>query len=344
MRISRRFIFLLFFILAIILVTCFFILKSNWFKKDNLWLNLNNFLEQENKEIKMIFVGDIMLNRGVEYMINKYGKGDYKFPFLKIADYLNNADVLFGNLESVISDKGVNVGSIYSFRADPKAINGLKYAGFDIVSVANNHIFDYGRESMEDSFNRLNESDIKYIGGGFTKEEACQPKIIKVEDSSTSSGQVKIGFLGYTAVGSRYWEAEETGSGICWLDENIKQDIVKAKEKSDLVVVSAHWGDEYQSEPNDQQKYWGHFMIEAGADLVIGHHPHTIQTIEEYNEGYIVYSLGNFIFDQGFSKETMTGNILQVLVEAGKIKEVNLKEIKINNFFQPVLLFDAELP
>lgn len=89
-----------------------------------------------------MFLGDIMLDRGVEYMVRKEGKADFRWPFLKIADYLKEADILFGNLESPISDNGHKVGSIYSFRADPEAMDGLIYAGFDVVSLANNHIFD----------------------------------------------------------------------------------------------------------------------------------------------------------------------------------------------------------
>ena len=96
---------------------------------------------QEEETYTLLFVGDIMLNRGVKYMVEKHGQ-DYTFPFLKIVDTLQQADILFGNLESMISDKGRNVGSIYSFRANPEAVEGLVFAGFDVVSLANNHTFD----------------------------------------------------------------------------------------------------------------------------------------------------------------------------------------------------------
>ena len=283
---------------------------------------LGNGKQENISEIKIFAVGDIMLDRGVEYMIKKYGQNDWRFPFLKIADYLNQADILFGNLESIISDKGTKVGSIYSFRADPKSIEGLEYAGFDIVSVANNHIFDYGRLAMEDSFNRLKEAGIDYVGGGFSKNEARSPVIKQIKN---------------TKKGSEYWEATETNSGICWLDENIKQYIKKTKEIADIIIVSMHWGNEYQVEPSKEQKHFGYLAIDSGADLVIGHHPHIIQPVEKCENGWIAYSLGNFIFDQGFSEQTMKGLLLEILIQNKKIKKVVPIQVRLNKFFQSEL-------
>ena len=131
----------------------------------------------ENETITIILVGDIMLDRGVEYMVHKEGGGDFRFPFLKIAEELQKADIIFGNLEGPISDKGTKVGSIYSFRAEPEVIEGLTFAGFDILSVANNHAFDYGREALEDTLKRLNEAGINYIGAGMNEKEAFSPII-----------------------------------------------------------------------------------------------------------------------------------------------------------------------
>jgi poly-gamma-glutamate synthesis protein (capsule biosynthesis protein) len=285
----------------------------------------------KNQPITLIFVGDIMLDRGVKFMVEKYGGGDYKFLFSKITDELKRADVLFGNLESIISNKGKKVGSIYSFRAEPEAIEGLKFAGFDILSVANNHIFDYGREGMEDSFKRLKEAKIDFVGGGFNEKEAFAPAIKKING-------IKIAFLAYTNLGSEYWSAKGNRSGIAWLTaENLKKGIKEAKENADLVIVSMHFGKEYKRELNSEQKYFAHLAIDSGADLVIGHHPHVVQEIENYKGKYIAYSLGNFVFDQTFSQETMKGRLLEVLLKNGKITKVISKDIKINNFFQPEL-------
>ena len=288
------------------------------------------------RPITLIFVGDIMLDRGVKYMIERYGNGDYKFPFFKIRDYLNQTDVLFGNLEGPISDKGQKVGSIYSFRNDPRTIEGLVFAGFDILSVANNHIFDYGREAMEDTFLRLKEVGIDYVGGGFNEEEAYLSIIKEINGT-------KIAFLAYTNLGTPYWSAKEEKSGISWLtEENLVTGIKKAKEEANLVIVSIHFGDEYKTSLTSEQRYFAHLAIDSGADLVIGHHPHIIQEIEKYKEGYIAYSLGNFVFDQGFSEETMKGLMLKVLIKDGKIKELVSVEVKINEFFQPEIVAKNE--
>jgi poly-gamma-glutamate synthesis protein (capsule biosynthesis protein) len=290
-----------------------------------------NFLKKE-KPITLIFVGDIMLDRGVEYMIKKQGNGDYRFPFLKIADELKRADILFGNLEGPISDKGVRVGSIYSFRNDPKTIEGLTFAGFNVLSLANNHALDYTRKALEDCLTRLSNTGIGYVGVGLTENEAFSPFIKKIEG-------IKIGFLAYTNLGPESWRATSGNSGIAWLSkkdmEKIKEDIETAKEKTDVLIVSLHTGEEYQKKPTQFQVKFSKMAIEAGADLVIGHHPHVVQEIEKYKEGYIAYSLGNFVFDQKFSKETMEGLMLKVLIENSKIKEVIPIKVKINQFYQP---------
>jgi len=280
----------------------------------------------------LFFVGDIMLNRGIKSVVETYGGGNFEFPFFKIADYLKTADILFGNLEGPISDKGKNVGSIYSFRAIPEVLKGLKFAGFDILSVANNHIFDYGREAMEDTLIRLKEAQIEYIGAGFSGKEALSPKIIELKGT-------KIAFLAFTNLGEKSWEAKENSSGIAWLNkENLKHSIKKAKEEAELIIVSMHYGQEYQLQPTKEQKDFSHLAIDLGADLVIGHHPHVVQPIEQYKRGYIAYSLGNFVFDQNFSKETMEGLLLEVLIKSGKIEKITPRDIKINNFFQPELI------
>jgi len=286
----------------------------------------------ESEKITIILVGDIMLNRGVEYMIEKEGGGDFKFPFLKIADDLKGAKLLFGNLEGPISNKGIKVGSIYSFRNNPKVIEGLSYVGFDVISLANNHVFDYGREALEDTFLRLKTAGIDYLGAGLNNERAYSPAVKEVKGA-------KIGFLAYTNLGSPYWKATENSSGIAWVDwenlEEIKKDIQEAKNQVDILIVSLHSGEEYFLEPTQFQIEFSKMAIDAGADIVIGHHPHVTQKNEKYKNGWIFYSLGNFIFDQGFSQETMKGEIIEVLIERGKIKEVKPKLIKMNNYFQP---------
>jgi len=288
--------------------------------------------KKSDSEITLFLVGDIMLNRGVEYMIEKEGKGDFRYPFLKIRDYLFPADLVFGNLEGPISDKGEKVGGIYSFRAEPEVKEGLIFAGFDILSLANNHLLDYQRIALEETMKILREGGIDYVGAGFGEEEAFSVKVKEVKD-------VKIGFLAYTNLGPEAWRARDNYSGIACISETdlpeIASGIKSAKEKVDLLVVSLHAGQEYAPEPTHFQREFSRAAIESGADLVVGHHPHVVQEIERYQSGWIAYSLGNFVFDQAFSEETMQGLLLEVIIKHGIIKEVNPKEIKISDSFQP---------
>jgi len=324
-------------ILASILFLFYLLGVVNWdsilFSRDNASLSIGEKQEgPDDSEINLFFVGDIMLGRGVEYMINKQGKGDFKFSFLKIASELQKSDILFANLEGPISDRGVRVGSIYSFRFKPEAVDGLVYGGFDILSLANNHMLDYQRIALEDTMNILKENNIDYVGAGFNKEEAFSLKIKEIKNT-------KIGFLAYTNLGPENWKAGEKNSGMAWISENdigeIAEDIKKSKKEVDVLIISLHAGEEYEENPTSFQTSFAMNCIENGADLVVGHHSHVVQKIERYNDGWIAYSLGNFIFDQGFSEETMKSIILKVAIKDKKIKEISSENIRINEYFQP---------
>lgn len=330
---------IIFFIFLAILTGFFFFQERSFFIESDV-VPVQQ-LENPNKQepVKIILVGDIILDRGVEYKIQKEGKGDFfldfQFPFLKIVDYLKKADIIFGNMEGPISDKGRKVGSIYSFRHNPEAINGLTFAGFNMLSFANNHAFDYTLDALEDNFLRLKAAGIDYVGGGFNTEEAFSPVIKEVKG-------VKVAFLAYTNLGTEYWKAKEAQGGIAWIDSNdlekVKQDVAEAKSAADILIVSVHTGDEYTQNLTDFQKEFSKAVIDVGADLVVGHHPHVVQKSEQYNGKWIFYSLGNFIFDQDFSEETMRGQIVEIIVDNGKLKEVIPRQIKINSFFQPELI------
>ncbi len=292
--------------------------------------------DDDPEEIKLIFVGDIMLDRGVKRAVDNYGNGSYDFLFSYMTDVLNSADIAFGNLENVISDEGqiTNLLRYYlgmCFRADPISVDGLVSAGFDVLSVANNHLGDYGREAMEDSFNILADAGISYVGGGFSEAEAHAPVVVNVNDTS-------IAYLAYNKAESgqtTQWVARESTSGMAWLNQDsLENDIPNAKDEADLVVVSIHLGDEYFYSPNSDQTYYAHLAIDLGADLVIGHHSHVIQPVEVYEDGFIAYSLGNFVFDQN-EPGTMTGLVLAVSVKEKKITTVERQYVGLNGLHQP---------
>ncbi|MFH0712297.1 MAG: CapA family protein [Candidatus Jorgensenbacteria bacterium] len=273
-------------------------------------------------EISLIFVGDIILDRAVKSKVEKIGNGDFSYPFLKIADVLQGVDIAAGNLEGPISDKGENVGSIYSFRMPPEALRGLTFAGFDVLFLANNHIGDWGAEALADTVSNLENAGIAAVGAGRTSAEAYAPEILEVKG-------VKIAFLAFS---------DFFVSGAALAEETAVTDaILGAKATADVVVVAYHFGEEYLTEPNERQMTLARLAIDAGADLVIGSHPHVIQPLEVYNGKYIAYSLGNFVFDQNFSEETMTGGLLKVFLEGKDIVSVALHEVGINGDFQPEL-------
>ena len=282
---------------------------------------------KKEKEIVLLFVGDIMLDRGVRHYIKRYQ--DFRYPFLKIAAELRSADITFGNLEGPISDRGRNQGSIYSFRFDPGVIEGLAFAGFDVLSLANNHIWDWGREALEDTISLLAAEDIETIGAGRNYSEANSPAIFTINDT-------QIAFFAYTTFYPKSLWAKNNLPGISWFDlEKVKQDIEKIRAEVDIIIVSMHWGDEYKERSNIQQQRIARSLVQAGTDLVIGHHPHVVQEIEKYKQAWVAYFLGNFVFDQGFSKETMQGLMLEVKIQNQEIIAVKPIKIKLTETFQP---------
>lgn len=283
----------------------------------------------ENTEITLGFVGDMMLDRGVETSVIKNFGGNYDKVFAEVPT-LKNDDILFANLEGPISDKGRNVGSKYSFRFDPAVTESIKKAGFDILSFANNHVGDYSDEAFLDTLGRLAENNILVTGAGENYELAKKPTIIE------RSG-IKIGYLGFSDVGPEWMKATDAKPGILLAnDPNLETIIKDASEVVDFLVVSVHWGDEYKAH-NKRQELLARKIIDSGGNLVVGHHPHVTQDVEEYKDGLIIYSLGNFIFDQYFSAETMQGQYAQVTINKSGIKDHNEIIFKINKEYQPVI-------
>ena len=282
----------------------------------------------------LVFGGDVMLDRGVKASVEKNFGGDYSQLFTSLTK-LRDADIAFVNLEGPISDIGNNVGSKYSFRMDPAVIPVLKNSGIDIVSFANNHAGDWNKPAFDDTRARLTNAGIQYTGAGSTEKLAETPIIIEHNGNS-------VGYLGTTDVGPNWLEAKGTSSGILLASDPLLPEIIKnASEKVDILVMSFHWGEEYK-EANDRQKALAHMAIDNGADLVIGHHPHVIEESEWYKDGYIAYSLGNLIFDQYFSPETMQGLLLEVELEDKRVVSVKKNLVKLNGYFQPYEIRDME--
>lgn len=309
--------------------------------------------------VKLLFVGDINLGTKVGESVVSNGGGDYNFIFSPVASYIKSFDLAIGNLESIISDKGTTTKPVtgVDLRADPAAVNGLVGAGFDIVNVANNHAGDFGEAGMVDSFSRLTAAGIDFVGGGINYTAARKPVIKEIKG-------IKIACLGYTnvqmymdswyagQVPTSRWIATNSRPGVAWAHDtrfenfgsvaDMTADVKAARANADVVVVIVHFGMEYQYVPTQEQKDWAHAAIDAGAVMVIGHHPHVCQTVEEYKGGFIAYSLGNFVFD--ISEDMAAGTTKGLVVEAtftnGKMTNVHTRDSRIDQYYQVSLIED----
>ena len=287
---------------------------------------------KNSEETTLAFVGDIMLDRGVYSTFVKNANGDYNFPFANIKNDLAKYDLVFGNLEGPMSDKGTDFHNLYSFRMDPSFAPVLRDIGFKVLSVANNHIYNWGRLAMEDTFTRLKENKIVVSGGGMNEEEAYNADVVDVNGT-------KVAFLSFSQFGLGEYSATASSSGVAVTDQGkVEKYVREARVFADVVVVSYHFGEEYQKAPNTFQKKWAKIAVDAGADLVVGGHPHVVESVEQYKNVYIAYSLGNFIFDQYFSSDTMAGGLLEVKIKDKKITSVNLRKVQMNAEYQPELL------
>jgi len=286
-------------------------------------------LPQANEEVSLIAVGDISYSRGVERIVRK--ENNINYPFLKIQDYLKNADLVFGNLETPIT-QGVEIPDFEMiFRSNPGTEKALKQAGFSILSLANNHTPNFGEKGLKDTFNFLENAGIEYVGAGENEQEAYQPVYIEKKE-------IKFAFLAYndTDVVPAYYEASTNRAGTAFMrQEKMTEAVKKARQKADFVIVSIHAGTEYSDKPNDSQINFAHAAIDVGADLVIGHHPHVVQTLEEYKGKYIFYSLGNFVFDQPQKQETKEGLAIKIYFSKDRINKISFLPVVMENLAQP---------
>ncbi len=287
----------------------------------------------ESESIEFIFGGDVMLSRQVNKKMA--AAGNYSWPFLKIADFLKSADFTVVNLEgpfAISKDYAVSTGSL-SFKVNPVAVEGLLSAGIDLVSLANNHSFNQGAPGLLETFKVLTERGIKYVGAGRNEEEAHRGEIVLIKGK-------KFGFWAY-AYPNDNSVAGEKKAGIANLDvDKMRSDVARLKAQGATVIVLMHAGTEYTAKPNQQQITFARAAIEAGAEAVIGHHPHWPQTFEFYQGKPIIYSLGNLVFDQMWSKATRQGIIAKMSWQDGW-QRIELVPIKIQDYGQASIIPDG---
>lgn len=269
------------------------------------------------RPVTVAITGDLMLGRSVNATI--LASAD-RYPFNEVADYLQSFDLTIGNLECVVSTKGQPVpNKPYHFRADPKSFGRLNAAGFDIVSLANNHSGDYGRAAFTDMLAQLPAHGLTPVGAGLTLSGAHAPVITTIRST-------RIGILAYCEVAPTSFAATSSSPGHAWLDPKMMgSDITALRAHVDYLIVFMHWGIEYQRTESGHQQSIARLAIEAGADFVVGSHPHVIQPFETYAGRTIVYSLGNFVFDEMLSDDVRCGEVLALTIQGSELVDWKLR-------------------
>ena len=240
------------------------------------------------EEIIISAVGDIMLAGRWAPLLRKNG---YDHPFKGVRSALALGDINIANLESPIAAGGHEyVGKKFRFRAEPKVAQAIRAAGFNLVTLANNHSMDFGGEALTETLQHLSDNGIAWIGAGINLSDSRKMALYTVKGK-------RIAFLGYSLTQPTEFFAGQGRPGTApGYEKLVAADVTSARSQADYVIVSFHWGKEASSAVQGYQRAAAHKAIEAGADVIIGHHPHVLQGIERYKSGIIFYSLGNFTF------------------------------------------------
>ena len=303
-------------------------------------------------KLTLAIVGDVYVKRE-----------DPSSIFALTREPLFNADIAFANQEAPLSTKGTPVLPKTSYRSEPRAVEALTYAGIDAVGLANNHTMDYGPEALLETTEVLKRAGIAFTGGGTDLEAAHRPAILERKGT-------RIAFLSYSSVfNPDFFPAKKDRPGIAVVRlytayrphhrvfeqpgapatavvtpdakdfARMIEDVQKAKAESDVVVVSWHWGiSGGYKKIADYQKEMGKAAIDAGADVVVGHHPHFLQGIEVYKGKTIFYSLGNFAFEDRISHQGRESMIAMFRIDGGRIQQAGFLPVMIDENLTPELL------
>ena len=265
----------------------------------------------------LVFAGDVTLADALEARL-----GDSTIHVFDAWD-VGEKDVFMVNLENPITTSNDIVDKEFNFKMRPKYVGALKRGGIDAVNCANNHTYDFGPAGLMETMRVLDSVGIPFVGVGSNLEDSRQPLIYEVMG-------MRIGFLGFQGRGAE-WNATATKAGVApRTDAVILADVPKLKPLVDFVVVNFHWGTELAEMPEEWQVLLAHHTIEAGADLIVGHHPHVLQGIEQYRGKVIAYSLGNFVFG-GNTNSSYETAVLRMRVTKNEAK-AELVPVKVEKY------------
>jgi poly-gamma-glutamate capsule biosynthesis protein CapA/YwtB (metallophosphatase superfamily) len=276
-----------------------------------------SLLSQGKEPVVMIFAGDVVLSDHVEAFVK--GRTEYVFELWKPG---KESDIFMVNLEHPVTMATDRVEKKYNFKMNPVYGATLVDAGITIVNAANNHIFDYGLQGMEDTMKFLDSLEIAYVGLGRNLAQARKPVVMRRKGWA-------VGFLGYYG-GGEFSAGKNTPGFAPRYARFMVEDIRDLKKKADYVVVNLHWGTERAPEPEGWQIQLAHRLVDAGADLIVGHHPHVLQGIEKYKGATIAFSLGNFVFG-GNTRHTYDTAVLKVTI-SGAAPVVELVPVTVTRW------------
>ena len=281
------------------------------------------------KLVKGTVVGDMMLGRSIT---NKGSKNNYKNMFSGVSDLWKDSDYVAGNLECVLldnaSDYEKNDKEIH-INAETKTANVLKENGFTLVSLANNHLADFKAKGVVNTLDTLDKVGLKHVGAGRNLTEAAEYDIQEING-------VKIATIAVSDIIPKDFAARDSKAGIL-TTKTLKyyQAVKDASEKADLVIANIHWGVEYGMTETEAQQQLARNLINWGVDVVIGSHPHVLQPVEKYGDGIIFYSMGNFVFDQGWSR-TKDSMVLNYYVDENGNCSFEITPIRIKDGYPEV--------
>jgi len=283
-----------------------------------------------NNNISIGFAGDVMIGRGVNAAITDKG---YSYPWGNVLPILKNTDINIINLEAALTNSNKKVYKVFNFKATPDRIKMLEEACVTVVNLANNHILDFSEEGLIETIQTLDNSGIKHTGAGRNENEAEKPVILTVKNST-------LGMLGFTD-NEPGWKAGNSTSGVNYIDISNSDDCKKAltaistlDKKTDLVIVSIHWGPNMNEEPERHFIDFAHAMIEHGADIIHGHSAHNFQGIEIYRHKLILYDTGDFVDDYAVDPYFRNDHSFFFKVEASQqgIEKVVLIPVLISKY------------
>ena len=286
-------------------------------------------------EVDVVFVGDVMVAEVPGELIARGTD-----PFAPFNALLQKHDLRIGNLECVVATGGKAEDKPFTFRADLDVLPVLK-RHFDAMSVANNHSGDFGKDAFAEELGLLRKAGLPYFGGGMDATEAHAPLILE-------RNGLRIALLSYVEFKPRSFEAGAHLPGVAWSgeDDQVIEDIAAARRvhHADIVIPFMHWGWEEEPNPSPRLREFARRMIDAGADMVVGGHPHVTQGAEMYKGKPIVYSLGNFLFNSFETEATTTGWVLSARIGRDGVRSWRTYVAKLDGDGVPHPAFDLSSP